>query len=70
MNENSNAYRVWVGKPEGKRPRGRHSLRWGDNIKMDIYEILWDCVDWMYLAQDVGMWWAPLVNRTVSLRVP
>jgi hypothetical protein len=27
-----------VGKPEGKRPLGRHRLRWEDNIKMDLEE--------------------------------
>jgi hypothetical protein len=31
-----NPYRVLVGEPEGKRPLGRHRLRWEDNIKMDI----------------------------------
>ena len=29
-------YRVLMGKPEGKRPLGRHSCRWEDNIKMDL----------------------------------
>jgi hypothetical protein len=35
--ENRNAYRILVGKPEGKRPLGRP--RWEDNIKMDLREI-------------------------------
>jgi hypothetical protein len=30
-----NAYRILVGKPEGKRPLGRSRRRWVDNIKMD-----------------------------------
>jgi hypothetical protein len=34
-----NAYRVLVGKPEGKRPLGRPRCRWEDNIKMDLREI-------------------------------
>jgi hypothetical protein len=32
-------YRVWVGKPEGRRPPGRHRLRWEDNVKMDSQEV-------------------------------
>jgi hypothetical protein len=34
-----NAYRILVGKPEGKRPLGRLRRRLVDNIKMDIREI-------------------------------
>jgi hypothetical protein len=31
--------RVLVEKPEGKRPLGRDSRRWEDNIKMDLQEV-------------------------------
>jgi hypothetical protein len=31
-----NAYRIFVGKPEGRRPLGRPARRWVDNIKMDL----------------------------------
>jgi hypothetical protein len=34
-----NAYTILVGKPKGKRPLGRSSCRWEDNIKMDLGEI-------------------------------
>jgi hypothetical protein len=34
--EKRNAYRILVGKPEGKRPLGRPRRRWVDNIKMDL----------------------------------
>ena len=34
-----NAYRVLVGKPEGKRPLGRPKRRWDDNIRMDLREV-------------------------------
>jgi hypothetical protein len=37
--ERSGACRVWVGKPEGKRPLGRPGRRWKDNIRMDLAEI-------------------------------
>jgi hypothetical protein len=35
------AYRVLVGRPEGKSPLGRHWRRWKDNIKMDLREVGW-----------------------------
>jgi hypothetical protein len=47
-----NAYRILVGKPEGKRPLGRRTRRWVDNIKMDLKEIRWYGVDWTDMAQD------------------
>jgi hypothetical protein len=47
MGEKRNAYRVLVGKPEGKRPLGRPRRRWVENIKMDLREIGWDGVDWI-----------------------
>jgi hypothetical protein len=37
--EKMNAYRILVGKPEGKRPLGRQRRRWVNNIKMDIREL-------------------------------
>jgi hypothetical protein len=39
MRAKRNAYRILVGKPEGKRPLGRPTRRWVDNIKMDLREI-------------------------------
>jgi hypothetical protein len=64
-----NAYRILVGKPEGKRPLGRPRRMWMDNIKMDLREIGWDGMDWIGLAQDWDQW--PAVENTVmNLRVP
>jgi hypothetical protein len=38
--ETSNAYRIVVGKPEGKRPTTRKPRRrWVDNIKIDLREV-------------------------------
>ena len=34
MGEERGAYRVLVGKPEGKRPLGRPRRRWVGNIRM------------------------------------
>jgi hypothetical protein len=69
MGEKMNAYRILVGKPEGKRPLGRPRRRWMNNIKMDLRERGWDSTDWIDLAQDRDQWRA-LVNTIMSLRVP
>jgi hypothetical protein len=69
MGEKRNAYRILVGKPEGRRPLGRQRLRWVDNIKMDLREIGWNGVDWVDLAQDRDLWRA-LLNTVMKLRVP
>jgi hypothetical protein len=42
MGERSGAYRVLVGKPKGKKPLGRQSREWEDNIKMDLQKVGWD----------------------------
>jgi hypothetical protein len=63
-----NAYRLFVGKPEGKRPLGRRRRRWVDNIKLDLAEIGWGGVDWIGLAQDRDKW-RSLVNSVMNLRV-
>ncbi|KAJ4442563.1 hypothetical protein ANN_04150 [Periplaneta americana] len=52
MGESRNAYRVLVGRPEGKRPSGRPRCRREDNIKMDLREVGYDGRDWINIAQD------------------
>jgi hypothetical protein len=68
MGENRNAYRILVGKPEGKKPLGRPRRRWVDNIRMDLGEVGWGGVDWIGLAKDRNRWRA-LVNLVLNLRV-
>jgi hypothetical protein len=61
--EKRNAYRILVGKPEGKRPLGRPRRNRVDNIKIE-----WNGMDWIHLAQDRDQWRA-LVNTVMNLRV-
>jgi hypothetical protein len=68
MGEKRNAYRLLVGKPEGKRPLRRPRRRWVDNIRMDLAEIECDGVDWIGLAKDRNRWRA-LVNSVMNLWV-
>jgi hypothetical protein len=69
IGEKRNAHKVLVGKPEGKRPPGRPSRRWVDNIRMDLGEVGWGDVDRIGLVQDRDRW-RDLVNSVVNLRVP
>jgi hypothetical protein len=52
------AYRVLIGKHEGKRPLGRPSLRWEDNIKIDFREIslgTWTLLIWLRTGRSDGL---------------
>jgi hypothetical protein len=69
MGEKRNAYRIMVGKPEEKRLLGRPRHMCVDNIKIDLSEIRWTGMDWIYLAQDRDQLCA-LVNTGMNLRVP
>jgi hypothetical protein len=68
MGTKRNAYRLLVGKPEGKSPLGRPKHRWVD-IRVELGEVGWGDVDWVGLAQDRNRWKA-LVNSVVNLRDP
>jgi hypothetical protein len=53
MGVKRNAYRILMGKPEGKRPLGTPRYRWVDNVKMDLRETGWggvDCTDYLTLT--------------------
>jgi hypothetical protein len=59
-----NAYSIWVGEPERKRPLGRPSHRWEGNI-ISLREIGQEGVDCMHLAQDRDQWLA-LMNTIMN----
>jgi hypothetical protein len=67
--ESRDVYRVLVGKPKGKRPFGRPRRSWEDNIKMDLQEEGYGCMDWIELTQERDRWRA-LVNAVMNFRVP
>jgi hypothetical protein len=69
MGVGKGVYRILVGKPEGKRPLGRPSRRWEDNIKMDLQEMGFGSMDRIELSQDRDRWRA-VVNAVMNLRVP
>jgi hypothetical protein len=66
--EKRNAYRILIGKPQGKIPLERPRRRWEDNIKMDLNEMGWGGMDWIDRARDRDRWSA-LVNTVMNLRV-
>jgi len=69
MGEGRGAYRVLVGKPEGKRPLGRPRRRWVDNVRMDLHGVGCGYMDWIGLAQDRDRL-RTLVSAVMNLGVP
>jgi hypothetical protein len=67
MGEMRNAYQIF-GKTEGKRPLGRPSRRWKDNIRMKLRDIRSEGVNWIHLAQDRDQWRA-VVNTVMNFRL-
>jgi len=69
MGKRRGVYRVLVGKPKGKKPLGRPSHRWEDNIEMDLQKVGCGDLDWIELDQYRDRWRA-LVNAVLNLWVP
>jgi hypothetical protein len=69
MGERRGVYRALVGKCEVKRPSGRPSHRWEDNIIMDLQEVGCGGMDWINLAEDRDRWQV-LLNVVMNLQVP
>jgi hypothetical protein len=70
MGEKRNAYRILVGKSEGRRPLGRLRHRWVDNIKMILREIGWGWYGLDLSGSGEGPVDTALVNTVMNLRVP
>jgi hypothetical protein len=68
MRDRRDVYKVFVRRPDGKRPLGRTRCRW-DSIKTDRQEVGWRGMDWIYLASNSDRWQA-LVNAVMNLWVP
>jgi hypothetical protein len=62
-----NAYRILMGKPEGKRPLGRSILRLVDNIKMDFSVMEWSGMDLIDLAKNRDLWRA-ILYKVINLK--
>jgi hypothetical protein len=69
MGTGRGVYRILIGRPEGKIPRGRPKRRWEDNVKMDLREIWIYEANWIQLPQD-RVQWRTFVNTVMKLRVP
>ena len=52
MEEGRIAFKILTGKPTGKRPLGRPTRRWEDNIRMDLGEMGINAGNWVDSAQD------------------
>jgi hypothetical protein len=69
MRKRRSAHRISVGMPEGKNSLGRSRSRCVDNIKIDLGEIGWGGIEWIYLAHGRHQGGA-LVNTVMYLRIP
>jgi len=69
MGEERGAYRVLVGKLEGRRPLVRPRRRWVDNIRMKLQEVSCVYMDWIRMVQDRDRW-RTLVSGVMNLQFP
>jgi len=69
MEERRSVYRIFVGKPEGRRPLGRPKRGWENNIKMDLQEVGCGGIEWIELAQFRDRW-RTIVSALMNFLVP
>ena len=69
VGDTTGAQSVLVAKSERRRPFGRPRHGWEDNIKVDLQDVGWVRLDWIYLAQGRDRW-RTFVNAVTNLRVP
>ena len=69
MEEGRSAFKILTGNPTGKRPLGRPTHRWENNIRMDLEGIGISAANWVDSTQDRDYGRA-LVNAALNLRVP
>jgi len=67
--ERPGTYKVLVGKPGGNETTWKTGRRWEDSIKMDLQDMGWRVMEWIYLVQDRVRWWA-LLHAVMYLLVP
>ena len=68
MEQSINAYRVLLGKLEGRRHLGRPRHRWEENIKMYLREMGCDPGEWIGLAELHALYSSPNIIRSVKSR--
>jgi len=67
VGEMRNEYKILVGSLKVRL--GRHRRRWENNIRLHLWERVCECVDWIHLIQNRGLW-QDLVNTVMNIRVP
>jgi hypothetical protein len=67
MGEMRNAYKILVGKLEGKNHLEDQGID-GKTVRTDLMKRGWEVVDWLHLAQDKEQWWA-VVTTVMNLWV-
>jgi len=64
--EKTNGCRLLMDTPEGKTPPARPVGKWEDNTEIEFWEVQWESVDWIHVAEDMERWRAVL-NTVMKL---